>query len=408
MFVSHINKLANIILRMKELFDIIEFENENTSLDFKAVQYKKEQFESFIKDIISLANAITKEDKYIIVGVKFKANGEREILGINEEFIDEATYQQIIINNVEPEIVFKYFPLEFESKKLGIFQLKEISNPPYMMKKDFGKLKQGDSFIRKGSHQKKLTRSDLDKITSNKPKENKFKGKVTFSFEEFEISAEKIIEQNEIILPSAKAEEKIKRIISQKEFAENHKPVSMIYHMPRIPSLFGNSTYEERDLPTLRKNLENVHETYKDDDKYCLLEETAHKINFFITNDNDEYIEDASIEICIKKSDKIIVCKSICPKPEKHTGPLQPISIAGSKPSWKNINYPEVSFAMENVKIFQEIGNIKHQISQTALRVPFRLVLAKNYRQNVIDLEIKLYGRNLPEPISECLKLKIV
>lgn len=395
---------------MKELLDIIEFENENTSLDFKSVQYKKEQFESFIKDIISLANAITKEDKYIIVGVKFIANGERNILGINEEFIDEATYQQIIINNVEPEIVFEYFPLEFESKKLGIFKLKEISNPPYMMKKDFGKLKQGDSFIRKGSHQKRLTRSDIDKISSNKPKENKFKGKVTFSFEEFEISTEKIIEQNEIILPSAKAEEKIKKIISQKEFAENHKAVSMINYMPRIPSLFGNSTYEERDLPTLRQNLESVLETYKDEDIYYILEETAHKINFFIANDNDEYIEDASIEICIKKSNKIIVCKSICPKPEKPTSPLESINLAGiiNEPSWKSINYPEVSYAMENVKIFQEIGNIKHQISQTALRVPFRLVLAKNCRQNVINLEIKLYGRNLPEPIFECLKLIIV
>ncbi|MGK4568577.1 AlbA family DNA-binding domain-containing protein [Flavobacterium sp. 3HN19-14] len=393
---------------MKELFDIIEFENENTSLDFKAVQYKKEQFESFIKDIISLANAITKEDKYIIVGVKLKGNGERDILGISEEFIDEGTYQQIIINNVEPEIVFQYFPLEFKSKKLGIFQLKEISNPPYMMKKDYGKLKQGDSFIRKGSHQKKLIRSDLDKIFSNKSKENKFKGKVTFSFEEFEISAEKIIEQNEIVLPSAKAEQKIKKIISQKEFAENHKPVSMMYQMPRIYSLFGNSTYEERDLPTLRKNLENVNETYKDDDTYYLLEETAHKINFFITNDNDEYIEDASIEICIKKSDKIIVCKSICPKPEKPTSPLQPINLAGSRPSWKSINYPEVSFAMDNIKIFQEIGNIKHQISQTALKVPFRLVLTKNCKQDVLDLEIKLYGKNLPEPISEYLKLKII
>ncbi len=34
--------------------DMINFENENTALDFKAIQYEKEQYESFLKDVISM------------------------------------------------------------------------------------------------------------------------------------------------------------------------------------------------------------------------------------------------------------------------------------------------------------------------------------------------------------------
>ncbi len=42
---------------MTELNDLIRFENENTSLDFKAVQYSKAFHEALIKDIMAMANA---------------------------------------------------------------------------------------------------------------------------------------------------------------------------------------------------------------------------------------------------------------------------------------------------------------------------------------------------------------
>jgi|SRR6218665_3099031 len=388
---------------MRELSDIIEFENENTSLDFKSIQYKKEQFENFLKDVISLANGISREEKYIIIGVKFKPNGDREILGIQDEFIDEATYQQIVNNNIEPEIIFQYFSFEFENKILGIFHLKDISNPPYMMKKDFGKLKQGDSFIRKGSHQTKLTRSDLDKITFNKINLNSFEGKVRFSFDEFEMLTEKNIDQAEIILPSTKAEKRIKRIIELKEYEELNKPSSSTYRFPRITS-FGSLSYEERDLATLRQNLENIKETYKNDDLYYYFEENAHKINFYIWNNNNEYIEDASIEITLK-TDNILVSQTIYPKPPKHD--IIPIISLNDGPSWEKINYPEITKTADVIKIFQSIGNIKHQIPQSSLKVPFRLVLSKPCKGNMIALNIKLYGKNLPQPITETLILKI-
>lgn len=141
---------------MKELEDTIRFENENTNLDFKAIQYKKEKYDSFLKDIIAMANAKSSEDRFIIVGVNLKANGDRDIIGIGEDFVDEAIYQQIITENIEPELDFNYYPYEIDGIKLGVFRIYNCFNPPYMLKKDFGKLNKGDSFIRKGSHQTRL------------------------------------------------------------------------------------------------------------------------------------------------------------------------------------------------------------------------------------------------------------
>lgn len=37
---------------MEELLDLILFENENTRLDFKRDEYKKEDYSSFLKDVL--------------------------------------------------------------------------------------------------------------------------------------------------------------------------------------------------------------------------------------------------------------------------------------------------------------------------------------------------------------------
>ena len=122
------------------LDDIIEFENENTELDFKAIQYQKVKFQHLLKDLMSMANAKTDADKYIIIGVKLLGNGNRDILGITEDFIDEATYQQLVHNNIEPELNFSYVSYQFQNKTLGVFKIFDSIDRPYMMKKDFGKL----------------------------------------------------------------------------------------------------------------------------------------------------------------------------------------------------------------------------------------------------------------------------
>lgn len=42
---------------MLTLDEIIEFENESTYLDFKREEYRSQEYEKLIKDVISMANA---------------------------------------------------------------------------------------------------------------------------------------------------------------------------------------------------------------------------------------------------------------------------------------------------------------------------------------------------------------
>ena len=133
-----------------ELLDLIQYENEKTGLDFKAVVYKADKFDDLLKDIMAMANAALEEDRYIVVGVKHYPNSERAFLGV-EEFMDDATYYQLVHSNIEPDIQFEYFHVEVEDKKVGVFRIYHCDNQPYLMKKDTKNLRRGDGFIRKGT-----------------------------------------------------------------------------------------------------------------------------------------------------------------------------------------------------------------------------------------------------------------
>ncbi len=384
---------------MKELEDIIKYENECTEIEFKSVQYEKSQYEKLLKDLISLANSRSKNDKYIIVGVKHYPDGKRDLNGINDKFIDEATYQQLVHENIEPDLGFSYLPFKFEGKQYGIFKIVDCLDPPYMMKKSKGNLKKGNSFIRKGSHQTMLTRKDLDLILEDKLEKGFFKGQIEVYFEEKigeNLDVNFISKEN---FPSEKAAMKIKEVIANKEQMQKLIPKGFIQHIERSYKFLDNGTsYENRSIDTLKENLENVKETYQEHDLYHLYEELAHKFNFILLNNGEEYLEDVSVEVRIPKKD-IFIANEIYPKPRVHN---QVLTVnRPSLVSIENTRYPLVIELENDYLITDSIGNLKHNIKKSGLEVPIRLAISPKIKASKIIAKIKIFGKNLKKPIEK-------
>lgn len=432
---------------MTNLDDLIKFENENSSLDFKAIQYKKEQYEAFLKDVISMANANVDGDCYVIVGVKYLSDGERTIEGIpKKEFIDESTYQQLANENIEPEISIKYFSYKVENKSVGVFQISDRNDKPYMMKKDFRSLKKGDSFIRKGSHQPRLSRRDLDLILEKKNSQSGFEGKVSIYIEghepdeivEFPIVTEQILYE----LPSRVADRKIKRLIEEKRrkinktnFTDLPMPVAeeliLGRQLQRIAGLEsklgdfpkslaeedalslsdisgvmlgGSLPYEKRSIEQLESNLKKLQKTYAEDDLYYINEQSANKLNFKILNEGDKYIEDASIRIEIENVDGLTIPDHIYSKPERSTYGLPMSHLA-----WEGIGYPNVKYIDSKVVITHFLkGDVRHNIPSVAFEVPIRIIFSPKLEGQTIEIMCELHGKNLKIPLKKKIKIKAV
>jgi hypothetical protein len=163
------------------LIKYIENEYENEFLDFKIKPYNWKETKSkanFLSDVISLANSSSKIDRYIILGVKIKSDGTRNIDGIDtKDLVDSAEYQQLVSENIEPDLSIELNTIKYNNMDFGIIRIFNCDNRPYLLKKKYDNLESGYIKIRKGSRNTNLSRYILDDIYSSKvPKlESKFK-----------------------------------------------------------------------------------------------------------------------------------------------------------------------------------------------------------------------------------------
>ena len=152
------------------LFEIIETNTESEYMDFKKDIYdfsKSEQKEEFLKDILAMANSGFKGEKYIIFGVKEEIVSKK-IVGVNlEQVKDQATYQQIIRENIEPDIKFEMKMFQKDNYTLCCFIING-NDRPYIIKKMFGKINAGFSHKRVNTTRTPLLRRDFDEIYEEK------------------------------------------------------------------------------------------------------------------------------------------------------------------------------------------------------------------------------------------------
>lgn len=155
------------------LIECIQSEIESGSFDFKKDIYDfsiSENKQAFLIDVLSFANGHSNGDKYIITGVKLYPDGSRDLVGITETKIkDGADYQNLINDNIEPNIILDFKVIEYEDNKYGIFRIsKENDDKPYLLSKKYYNLEKGFIRIRKGQKNEYISRRDFDIYYKNK------------------------------------------------------------------------------------------------------------------------------------------------------------------------------------------------------------------------------------------------
>ncbi len=135
---------------MEELLN----EDESSTLDFKRDHYPfekatDEQKSELLKDILAFANAWRRTDAYILIGVEDVKGGRGKVIGVTAHF-DDASIQQFVNSKTNRPVTFSYEVFPFETIQVGIFHL-PLQDRPIYLKKDFGKLKQREIYIRRSS-----------------------------------------------------------------------------------------------------------------------------------------------------------------------------------------------------------------------------------------------------------------
>ena len=390
------------------LDDLIEYESENTNLDFKAQEYGQNK-EALIKDIMSMANAHTNDKKYIIVGVKDSPNEARKIIGL-DNISDQAVLENVIQENIEPIIHFKYYKYKYEEKNLGIIEIDSNTDKPYKMKKDNGSLKKGDAWIRKGSRQSRVVREDIDWMLKNRSNFldfSKIKIGIDDNFKKEHYVEFPVInyEEKPSNIEKKRLEECLEKLKSYKEmnFLDG-KPFTIKGYNEYLSEsnkikigrdFIGLPIYcsEEEILERIKK----LPVEYDDEDYYFLLEENSLKLNFSIYNDTNQFLEDVKIEFKITK-DCFFVAETL---PEKqqydHFGVRIPSFAEG---------YPSVNLEDSYYVVTEYFDNIRHKDLIKVFSEDLRCCKIRENTEKETSIKYKISANNLENPINGSLVLK--
>ena len=151
------------------LFERLLYEDESTTLDFKREQYPfvratDEEKSELLKDILGFANAWRRAEAYILIGVEEVRGGRSNVIGIPAaNHLDDHALQQFVNNLTNRPVRFQYETFSYEGKQVGILRIHAQPRPIYI-KKDYGKLKKGAVYIRRGSSTDPTKPADPDEI----------------------------------------------------------------------------------------------------------------------------------------------------------------------------------------------------------------------------------------------------
>lgn len=404
------------------LDDIIEYDEESTNLDFKKEEYNKNDYVSLIKDISSMANALNSEIKRIVIGIKHRPGEDKEFIGV-EKLTDQATLENVIQENIEPDINFKYYPYKFKDVTLGIIEIYDNYDKPYMMRKDYATLKKGDMWIRKGSRQSRVTREDLNKMFDLR-KRVAFDNKVTIGFGKELEKDISILKTNVSIetFPSEVRKRELQDLIKRIDerysinIEENGKEPSVLKKFTLAGmSLLGE--YRDSDksirigydsltnLPIYKNKeeilemIKDIESIYYDNDCYYLYEENSSKFNCQIFNDGTEFLEDVKIELFFD-SNIFIIAEKIYGKP--HASSLFRI------PAYTlDYNYPVV-YADGNYIVAENYHDqIRHKTLTNVFDEDLRILIKSNVDVNDTEVKYKIGAKNLAHHIEGTLKIII-
>ena len=389
---------------MRQLAKLARSATPSTGVQFRGQAYGAAGARDFLRDVLAMANASVDGARYIVTGAAFDKSGNKQMQKVaSDDFTGNPSYQALANEFIEPPIRIKYQPVIVDGVRLGVFEIADCQDRPYMMRIDHSEtLRRGDAYQRVKISPVKLGRRQLQAMF-----EEKFRESVSAAHVEIGFPGE-IIHKNQRIevcdlssLPSAIASSKLNQLLELKNGVQKRAVASgsttMVARLTHA-RLFGtDSPYEDKSEEELLQDLQQIQRQYRDHDNHFLFEERAEKIQLVVYNQGEEAIHDASLAIVMPNHADFHVAKSPprMPRDDKFV----------DRSAGEIADYPSVMIAASAIQISCKLGNIEPGDFMDVFDVPLRLCAGMSLQGKRFGLQYSLFARNLRTPVTGKLRL---
>lgn len=385
---------------MNHLVRIVRSATPCTAVEFRKETYGRQGVQSFLRDVMAMANASVEGPRYIITGVVMDQKGRKQLADVaREDFSGKPAYQALVNDYIEPPIRVRYRPVSVDGKRVGVFEIGECQDRPYMMRIDFSEtLRRGDAYARVNETAVKMGRRQLLTLF-----ERKFRDSVSAANIEVGFPGEIIHKDLRLAtvslarLPSLVAVAKLKELIDTKERVAASAANTMVARLTHARLFGSDSPYEERSTEDIEAEMRQIERRYRDRDHHFLFEEHRHEIQLVVYNQGDEELRDVSVSLVMPNHDALYVAERLPKRPQDER--------LVDRPPAEQADYPAVALRDGSALITAKLGDIGPGEPLKVFAAPLRICAGDALAGRRVGIQYAVQAQNLRSPATGRLRL---
>ena len=385
---------------MKGLARIVQTATPSTSVHLRKSAYGRNGVRDFLRDVMAIANASINGKRYIIVGVDIDDKGQKQLFSVDQEdFADKPAYQSLANEHIEPPIRIAYKPVTVDGKRIGVFEIGDSQDRPYMMRVDFSEtLRRGDAYVRVKKSAVKMGRRQLQTLF-----EKNFKDSVSASNIEIGFPGE-IIHKDQSLptcslaeLPSMIASSKLNELIEANERVQEQAANTMVARLTHARLFGSDSPYEERSTEEIMEEMKQLKKQYRDHDDHFLFEENKNDLQLVVFNQGEEPIRGASLTLVLPNHEVFYVATQL-PKLPKGRNFVERLPA-------EQADYPTVNLRDDSIHVSVKLGDIEPGEPTDVFFTPLRVCIGDELKGRRLGIQYSLFAQNLRSPAHGKLRL---
>jgi len=385
---------------MNRLLKMARSATPGTGVQFRKEKYGSGGIRSFLRDVLAMANAPVEGPRYIVVGTDFDSRGRKCVHAIDaDDFSGKPSYQALANEYIEPPLRIRYKPVTIDGKRVGVFEIADSQDRPYMMRIDYSeKLRRGDAYTRANSNVMKMGRRQLGELFELKFRDSVSAGDIEIGFPGEIIHKDLTVGVCDLsTLPSAEASKKLDQLISIRSKSRNTGSTTVMARLTHARLFGADDPYVDRSPDELMEEMRQLRVKYRHHDNHFLFESHAERLQMVVYNQGDEPIIDASLSIIMPNHNAFYVADRLPKIPRKDAfADRTPDEIA---------TYPSVTLKDDSVQITSKIGDIPVGEPVDVFLSPLRMCIGNELAGKRFDMRYSLHGQNLRSPAKGKLRI---
>lgn len=385
---------------MNHLMKIARSATPGTGIQFRKQKYGSSGIRSFLRDVLAMANAPVEGPRYIVVGADFDSRGRKVVHAVDaDDFSGKPSYQSLANEYIEPPLRIRYKPVSLDGKRVGVFEIADSQDKPYMMRIDYSeKLRRGDAYTRSNDNVMKMGRRQLSELFERKFRDSVSAGDIEIGFPGEIIHKDLSLAVCDLsALPSAEASKKLDQLISIRSKTRKTGSTTVMARLTHARLFGADDPYVDRSPEDLIKEMQQLRVKYRNHDNHFLFESHAERLQMVIYNQGEEPIIDASLSLVMPNHNAFYVADKLPKLPRKD-------GFADRTPD-EIASYPSVTLKDDAVHVTVKVGDVPVGEPLDVFVSPLRLCVGKELGGKRFGIRYSLHGQNLRSPAKGNLRL---